>query len=215
MGYDKNEEQEFGEDELEELSELQEAEMSEETEQVNCEKDILQESARVRNEQENNPWYCVWISDAKENKLIQIANSIDGGGKVQLWKPCSKEKGKKIYLYEGYCFIRCTDSEAREFQRKNNALNIKVVTVLRKMDGKTLCKINKDEIEQIKIVEGTYSISDEYGINVGDRVTIGIGIFGGTEVIVKEINNQDVKVEFDAWGRHQKLWVNIKELIIK
>jgi len=183
--------------------------------QLKEDKDILQEKAKIRNEEENNPWFCVWVSDAPESQLRRVANAVDGGGKVQLWMPSIHKKNEKIYLYEGYCFIRCTDIEAREFQRKNNATSIKIITVLKKMDGKRLCHLTQEEVEQIKIVEENYSVSDKYGIKVNDIVIIKDGIFADRQVVVKQIKDDDVRVEFDIFDRHQNIWMNIKELLKK
>lgn len=184
---------------------------------VDVDRDVLQEKAKSRNEKEKNRWYCVWVSDAPLSQLLSVANLVDGGGKVEVWKPYIikqdiKKKNIKMYLYEGYCFIRCTEQEAVEFQRKNNAGKLKIITVLRTMDGKKPSALSEEEVEQIKIVEGTYTISDKFGISVGDICTIVGGIFAEKRVLVKEIKDMDVHVEFEAFGRHQKLWVNIKEL---
>lgn len=192
-------------------------ENSKQEEAVDMDKDYLQEVAKKRNEKEKNRWYCVWVSDAPMSQLLSVANLVDGGGKVEVWKPYIvkqdvKKKNIKMYLYEGYCFIRCTEEEAVEFQRKNNAGKLKIITVLRTMDGKKPSALTNEEVEQIKIIEGTYTISDKFGISVGDTCIIIGGIFAEKRVEVKEIKNMDVRVEFEAFGRHQKLWVNIKEL---
>lgn len=194
-----------------------EVDKEENVEVVESDKDLLQEEAKKRNEKAKNRWYCVWVSDAPMSQLVMVANLVDGGGKVEVWKPYIvkqdiKKKNIKMYLYEGYCFIRCTEEEAIEFQRRNNAGKLKVIMVLRKMDGVKPSPLTEEEVEQIKIVEGTYTMADKFGISVGDICSINSGILAEVKVKVKEIRDMDVYIEFDAFGRHQKLWVNIKEL---